>query len=101
MVKLTREVVTCNEGMTMTNGTDPSGMTGQERLAEVSMLLSLAMMRMWLKHRRRVQSASLDERGFSTFSTKTSSISLAPSRNDGPLLKQAGGWRLETVGWQA
>jgi len=39
------------EDMTMTNGTDPAGMTGQERMAEVSMLLSLAMMRLWLKRR--------------------------------------------------
>ena len=39
------------EDMIMTNGTDPSGMTGQERMAEVSMLLSLAMMRLWLKRR--------------------------------------------------
>ena len=35
----------------MVNGTDPSGMTGQERIAEVSMLLSLGMMRLWLKRR--------------------------------------------------
>jgi hypothetical protein len=35
----------------MTNGTDPGTMTGEERLAEVSMLLSLAMMRLWLKRR--------------------------------------------------
>jgi len=35
----------------MTNGTDPSGMTAPERMAEVSMLLSLAMMRLWLKRR--------------------------------------------------
>ena len=39
------------EDMNMTNGTDPSEMTGQERMAEVSMLLSLAMMRLWLKRR--------------------------------------------------
>jgi hypothetical protein len=39
------------EDMKMTNGMDPSTMTGEERLAEVGMLLSLAMMRMWLKRR--------------------------------------------------
>ncbi len=63
MVKLTREVVLCNEGMTMTNGTDPAEMTGQERLAEVSMLLSLAMMRLWLK--RRARAGRVGSRGFS------------------------------------
>ena len=39
------------DDMNMTNGMDPSDMTGHERLAEVSMLLSLAMMRLWLKRR--------------------------------------------------
>jgi hypothetical protein len=38
------------EDMAM-NGTDPIAMTAEERLAEVSMLLSLAMMRLWLKRR--------------------------------------------------
>ena len=33
------------------NGTDPCSMTGEERLADVSMLLSLAMMRLWMKRR--------------------------------------------------
>lgn len=80
MVKLTREAVMCNEGMSMTNGTNPSEMTGQERLAEVSMLLSLAMMRMWLKRRGQARSSRLDERGFSR---EPGTITLAPSRNDG------------------
>ena len=46
------------EDMTMTNGTDPSDMTGHERMAEVSMLLSLAMMRLWLKRRGACQATS-------------------------------------------
>jgi hypothetical protein len=39
------------EDIRMTNGMDPNTMAAEERLAEVSMLLSLAMMRMWLKRR--------------------------------------------------
>jgi len=35
----------------MTNGIDPGCMTPAERLDEVGMLLSLAMMRLWLKRR--------------------------------------------------
>jgi hypothetical protein len=53
------------EDMTMTNGTDPSGMTGQERMAEVSMLLSLAMMRLWLKRRDGMRMAAAPERAIS------------------------------------
>ena len=49
----------------MTNGTDPSTMTGEERLAEVSMLLSLAMMRMWLKRRGGACRLVSRERAFS------------------------------------
>ena len=49
----------------MTNGTDPSSMTGQERMAEVSMLLSLAMMRLWLKRRDGARGAAAPERAFS------------------------------------
>ena len=33
----------------MTNGIDPGHMTPAERLNEVGMLLSLAMMRLWMK----------------------------------------------------
>jgi hypothetical protein len=53
------------EDMTMTNGTDPSGMTGQERMAEASMLLSLAMMRLWLKRRGGARRAAAPERAIS------------------------------------
>lgn len=53
------------EEITMTNGTDPSSMTGQERMAEVSMLLSLAMMRLWLKRRGGTCHPALRERAFS------------------------------------
>jgi len=49
----------------MPNGTDPSDMTGQERLAEVSMLLSLAMMRLWLKRRVGAGRTAASERGIS------------------------------------
>ena len=35
----------------MANGTDPQRMMPAERLDEVGMLLSLAMMRLWLKRR--------------------------------------------------
>ena len=49
----------------MTNGTDPSEMTGQERMAEVSMLLSLAMMRLWLKRRGVTRRAAAPERAIS------------------------------------
>ena len=49
----------------MTNGTDPSGMTAPERMAEVSMLLSLAMMRLWLKRRGGARRAAAPERAIS------------------------------------
>lgn len=64
----------------MNNGMDPDEMTGEERMAEVSMLLSLAMMRLWLKRRGQVRSASMDERAFSRDAV---TIALPPSRNDG------------------
>jgi len=47
------------------NGTDPDTMTGEERLAEVSMLLSLAMMRVWLKRRAGAHRHASGERAFS------------------------------------
>jgi len=53
------------EDMNMTNGTDPSGMTAPERAAEVSMLLSLAMMRLWLKRRSGTRGAAAPERAIS------------------------------------
>ena len=37
----------------MTHGMDPGRMTPAERADEVGMLLSLAMMRLWLKRRAR------------------------------------------------
>jgi hypothetical protein len=49
----------------MTNGTDPNAMTVEQRLAEVSMLLSLAMMRLWRKRRGGACSAASRERAFS------------------------------------
>jgi hypothetical protein len=67
------------EDINMTNGTDPSGMTHPERMAEVSMLLSLAMMRLWLKRRGQARSAGVDERGFSREGV---TIALPPSRNN-------------------
>ena len=53
------------EDMIMTNGTDPNTMTAEERLAEVSMLLSLAMMRLWLKRRAGTRRHVSAERAFS------------------------------------
>lgn len=50
----------------MVNGTDPSTMTAEERLAEVSMLLSLAMMRLWLKRRAGAGRHTSGERRSST-----------------------------------
>lgn len=44
----------------MTHGMDPSQMTPAERMDEVGMLLSLAMMRLWLNRR-----ASAGQRSFS------------------------------------
>ena len=52
------------EDMAM-NGTDPITMTAEERLAEVSMLLSLAMMRLWLKRRQTACRAAPPERAIS------------------------------------
>lgn len=68
------------EDTNMTNGTDPGTMNGEERMAEVSMLLSMAMMRLWLRRRGQVRSASVDERGFSR---EDVTIALPPSRNNG------------------
>ena len=48
------------------NGTDPADMTCQERTAEVSMLLSLGMMRLWLKRRAGAPRHASGERAFST-----------------------------------
>lgn len=53
------------EDMAMTNGTDPEAMTAEERLAEVSMLLSLAMLRLWLKRRAGAPGRAPGERAFS------------------------------------
>ena len=50
------------EDTTMTNGMDPAKMSGEERVAEVSTLLSLAMMRLWLKRRRAVGQDASKER---------------------------------------
>jgi hypothetical protein len=36
----------------MNNGMDPDKMTGPERLDELSMLLALAMIRVWLRRRQ-------------------------------------------------
>ena len=47
------------------NGTDPITMTAEERLAEVSMLLSMAMMRLWLKRRAGAARHAPGERAFS------------------------------------
>ena len=49
----------------MTNGTDPAGMTAPERVAEVSMLLSLAMMRLWIKRRAGTPRTAAPERAIS------------------------------------
>ena len=68
------------ENTNMVNGTDPGTMTGEERMAEASMLLSLAMMRLWRKRRGLVRSAGVDERGFSRDAV---TIALPPSRNNG------------------
>jgi hypothetical protein len=46
-------------------GTDPADMTCQERMAEVSMLLSLAMMRLWLKGQAGAHRHVSGERAFS------------------------------------
>lgn len=70
------------ENMNMVNGADPGKMTGEERVAEASMLLSLAMMRLWLKRHGQGRSSRVDARGFSR---ETATIPLAPSRNNGPM----------------
>ena len=53
------------EDMAMTNGTDPKTMTTEERFAEVSMLLSLAMLRLWAKRRAGARRHASPERGIS------------------------------------
>jgi hypothetical protein len=53
------------EDMNMTNGMDPGKMTGQERMDEVAMLLSLAMMRLWLKRRGSMCRVASQQRAFS------------------------------------
>jgi len=45
----------------MTHGMDPGQMTPAERADEVGMLLSLAMMRLWLKRRARAGRAGSRE----------------------------------------
>jgi len=49
----------------MTHGMDPGRMTPAERADEVGMLLSLAMMRLWLKRRARVGGQRAGSREFS------------------------------------
>jgi len=49
----------------MTNGMDPGRMTPAERADEVGMLLSLAMMRLWLKRRASAGSGVGVSRDFS------------------------------------
>ena len=53
------------ENRTMDGGKDPDTMTGQERLAEVGMLLALAMMRLWLKRRGGAAGPAPGQRGLS------------------------------------
>lgn len=53
------------EDRTMYGGMDPSTMTGQDRLAEVGMLLALAMMRLWLKRRGGAAGPAPGQRGLS------------------------------------
>ena len=55
----------CEKGIEMTHGMDPDKMTGPERLAETSMLLSLAMMRLWLRRRSCAHQGASQERAFS------------------------------------
>ncbi len=57
-----RDTGAAQKEVAVTNGTDPAWMTPEERLDEVGMLLSLAMMRLWLKRRR---AACGGERGVS------------------------------------
>jgi len=49
----------------MTHGMDPGQMTPDERADEVGMLLSLAMMRFWLKRRARAGGGRAGSREFS------------------------------------
>jgi hypothetical protein len=49
----------------MTHGMDPERMTPSERMDEVGMLLSLAMMRLWLKRRGRAGCQRPSSREFS------------------------------------
>jgi len=49
----------------MTHGMDPGRMTPAERADEVGMLLSLAMMRLWLKRRARAGDRRVGSREFS------------------------------------
>ena len=49
----------------MSNGTDPSQMTPAQRMDEVGMLLSLAMMRLWLKRRAGARRHTSGKRAFS------------------------------------
>ena len=49
----------------MTHGMDPGWMTPAERADEVGMLLSLAMMRQWLKRRAHGHGQRLGSREFS------------------------------------
>ena len=55
----------CEKGIEMPNGMAPDKMTGPERLAETSMLLSLAMMRLWLRRRGGARQGAARERDFS------------------------------------
>lgn len=41
------------EDTTMSNGMEPGKMTSAERLDELSMLLGMAMLRLWLKRRKK------------------------------------------------
>ncbi len=49
----------------MTHGMDPGRMTPTERADEVGMLLSLAMMRLWLNRRARTGGGRAGSRDFS------------------------------------
>ena len=67
------------ERLIMTNGMDPSQMTPAERIDEVGMLLSLAMMRLWLKRR-----AGTGQRSFSRDSAKPARTGLELSLQSSP-----------------
>jgi hypothetical protein len=68
------------EDMTMTNEMDPEKMAPAERVNEVAMLLSLAMLRLRRRRQARAQSARLEERDISR---ERVTIPLVVSRNDG------------------